>query len=250
MAVFCNTHRGKSLEGLERSLAIIRKSFFLLILLSTLCFQVFSQNALEDGNLLRFPLWALIDEVPSLEYQNDDSKQFFDFSVERLKELGPFVIEGMVYGWKFSYTPYDKKRNVAENFVYEKVAEIPKKDPSLKYGEVWLDNGRLNCWVQYARSKAMMQNYYAWLSVKNPKIHAQGKGKLISGIEGIKDAYAEAIKNAVRSYAQGLTKNKPKEITGTVLLTDYPRLIVQHGYYLADLSFYLEIADIRKYNYY
>ncbi len=238
------------MESLERGLAIIKKIFFIICLFCFFCIQSFSQNAVEDGNLLRFPLWALIDEVPSLEYKNDDYKQFFDFSVERLKELGPFVIEGMVYGWKFSYTPYDKKRNVAENFVFEKVAEIPKKDPSLKYGEAWLDNGRLNCWVQYARSKVMMQSFYGWQSVKNPKIHAQGKGKLISGIDGIKEAYGEAIKNAVRSYAQGLTKNKPKEITGTVLLTDYPRLVVQHGYYVADLSFYLEISSIRKYNIY
>ncbi len=238
------------MEGMERSLAIIRKKWFIFLFLCLISIQGFSQNPIEDGNLLRFPLWALIDEVPSLEYQNDESKQFFDFSVERLKELGPFVIEGMVYGWKFSYTPYDKKRNVAENFIFEKVAEIPKKDPSLKYGEVWLDNGRLNCWVQYTRSKAMMQSYYGWQSVKNPKIHAQGKGKLILGIDGIKEAYGEAIKNAVRSYAQGLTKNKPKEITGTVLLTEYPRLLVQHGNYVADLSFYLEIESIRKYRNY
>ncbi len=80
------------MEGMERSLAIIRKKWFIFLFLCLISIQGFSQNPIEDGNLLRFPLWALIDEVPSLEYQNDESKQFFDFSVERLKELGPFVI--------------------------------------------------------------------------------------------------------------------------------------------------------------
>lgn len=237
------------MESLEKRILIF--SIFILLFFNI---NLNAQNHLQQekslDNDLRFPLWALIDEVPSLEYKHDDTKQFYNFSVERLKELAPFVLEGMVYGWTFTYTPYDKRRNVPEYFEYHCVKAFDVEKKYIHYDEPWFQDNKLNVWVRFERKPELMEIIHSWESINYPKIKGTGKGKLVEGVEGIHKAYGDALKNAVRSYAQGLTKNKPKEISGTVLLCDLPRLYVQSGRYCADLEFYLKIDKIRNYSNY
>ena len=56
-----------------------------------------------------------------------------------------------------------------------------------------------------------------------------------------------ALKEAVRQYWRTLEKNKPKEISGTVLLIRDPRIYVKNGQYIVDLDFFLETDRIIKY---
>lgn len=234
------------MASMEKRLSLMRLlTVFLFFLLPVL---LYSQTLSQAETSLRFSLWALMDEEPSVEYKYDESKHFFDFSVQRLKTLAPFVLEGMIYGWKFSYTPYDKRRQVEEYFSFEPLRTIQASDRKLIYKEPWFAENKINCWVEYNRTPEMINLRHAWESIKNPKIGGRGKGRIQDGVEGIQSAYSEAIKEAVRSYARGLTKNKPKEIEGTVLLYDYPRLYIQSGNYVADLDFLLEIGSISSYS--
>ncbi|MFA6937408.1 MAG: hypothetical protein WCQ67_04185, partial [Treponema sp.] len=104
---------------------------------------VFSQEALQDKQL-RIELWAELDAYPglvlsdstedksesltsenqssknseSIESSNSNKKNIYEYAVSRLKEIAPFIIGGMVNGWTFDYTPYDKMRSVEEYFSY------------------------------------------------------------------------------------------------------------------------------------
>lgn len=216
--------------------------------------QNLSQN---QGETIRFSLWAQVDPVPGTKDSTDRSSNSsvaanrsypYDYAVSQLKELAPFIIGGMVYGWTFSYTPSDKLRNVAEYFEFQPVTSISIPDANLSYKEPWYEDSRLSCWVEYKRTPAMMRNRSYWNSIMFPKISGTGEGLVIDGIPGIQKAYSESIKNAVRSYAQSIIKNKPKEISGTVLLTDVPRLYISNGRYKADLDFFLDVDTIVPYS--
>ena len=66
---------------------------------------------------IRFPIWAEVDAYPGTQAAVDDvGAEEFSYPIARIKETVPFLIEGLVYGWRFTYVPSDKTRGVEEYF--------------------------------------------------------------------------------------------------------------------------------------
>ena len=221
---------------------------------------------------IRFSIWAERDAYPGTEAAKEDAQAGeFDYPIARIKEIVPFLMEGLVYGWNFSYTPSDKTRGVEEymeitpvradavpepnsvvpepNSVVPEPVEGPTSQPSfdIKYSSVWLEDNRFNCWVDYTRTPHEIQTYNLWASIQNPTIQGRGFGRLELGFEGIKEAAQDALKNAVRDYYRNTIKNKPKEITGRVLLRKTPMIGIDSGRYVIKLDFFLECGTILEY---
>lgn len=198
---------------------------------------------------LRVPLWAQIDSIPGLEEYDEDAGMY-DYAVKGIKEVSPYIIEGMVYGWDFVYTPLDRQRGVEEYFEI-----LPKEDFSvsarnINYAYPWIEDNKLNCWCEYTRTADEIQNFYLWSSIQNPRIHGIGYGSVDKGFEGLQDAVADGVKNAVRDYYRNIIKNKPKEITGSVLIREIPTIGIDAGRYLLNLDFFLECGRIVEYTRY
>ena len=201
---------------------------------------------------IRFAVWADTDAYPGTEAAATDvDAEEFSYPIARIKETVPFLIEGLVYGWKFTYVPSDKTRGVEEYFEVEpiqKLADGQKNDGgTIEYSSVWIENNRFNCWVDFTRTDYQVQLYNLWASIQNPTIQGRGYGDLSKGFEGIKEAAQDALKNAVRDYYRNLIKNKPKEITGSVLLRKTPLLGIDSGRYVINLDFFLECGTIEEY---
>ena len=96
----------------------------------------------------------------------------------------------------------------------------------------------------------MLQNYALWASINHPTISGKGEGKIADGFDGITTAVKEAVKDAVRSYFRGTVKNKPKEITGKVLIRKEPFIGINSGRYVVQLDFFLETDRIISYTQY
>ena len=288
---------------MERQLQTLKKTVFSLILILGLAGTGTETN---NANLLfaqtpsiiehiRFSIWAQTDAYPGTEeaVQDADAGEF-DYPIARIKEIVPFLMEGLVYGWNFVYTPSDKARGVEEYLEVTPVrgtsentrpstssgtadisgsadisgtadisesagssksdgvpepVEGPQKQPAfdIKYSSVWIENNRFNCWVDYTRTAHEIQTYNLWASIQNPTIQGRGFGDLSLGFEGIKQAAEDALKNAVRDYYRNTIKNKPKEITGRVLLRKTPMIGINAGRYVIKLDFFLECGTILEY---
>ena len=209
-------------------------------------FSVFAQTPSIIEHI-RFAIWADVDAYPGTEAAATDAQAGeFDYPIARIKEIVPFLMEGLVYGWNFSYTPSDKTRGVEEYLEVTPVrAEKSKFD--IKYSSVWIENNRFNCWVDFTRTDHQVQTYNLWASIQNPTIQGRGYGDLTKGFDGIKEAAEDSLKNAVRSYYRNLIKNKPKQITGAVLLRKTPLLGIDSGRYVINLDFFLECGTIEEY---
>lgn len=217
--------------------------FFLVIFSIGLIFA----NSSSQIRKIHFPLWAELDAYPELEEAQDLSSDVYDYPISRIRQTAPFLIEGMVYGWEFSYTPQDNARGVEENL---EITEIVPSENFLRlitFSSVWFENERMNCWVTFERNESQIQNYNLWASIKNPVIHGRGYGKLSDGFDGIKKAAAEALKNAVRGHFRAIIKNKPKLINGKVLIKEPPTLGIDAGKYVINLDFFLEYDKIVEY---
>lgn len=196
---------------------------------------------------IRFPIWAEVDAYPEFASQTDDSEGEYAYPVNNIKELTPFLMNGMVYGWEFVYVPSDKARNVDEYFEITEIKQFDDVEKDTVYSSPWIQDNKFYCWVDYTRKDFQIQNYYLWSSIQNPTIQGRGYGQLRDGFQGIKDAAQDALKNAVREHYRGIIKNKPKEIRGSVLIRKTPTLGIDSGRYVINLDFFLECGRIVEY---
>ena len=222
---------------------------FFLIILFFFCGTLFAQTPSVVRNI-RLPLWAELDAYPGLELSGGEDESQYAFPVSQMQKIAPFIINGMVYGWNFVYVPSDKARGVEE---YLEVTEIVASDVikgGITYSSPWLENNNLNCWVEYTRTDSQVQSYNLWASIKNPVIGGIGYGSIEKGFEGIEEAARESLKAAIRNYYRQVIKNKPKEITGSVLIRKFPTLGIDSGRYVINLDFFLECGKIIEYSVY
>lgn len=208
--------------------------------------------------MIRFAMWAQLDAYPGLMPADsanastaDSSAQssgVFDVAVSQLKNVAPYFIQGMTYGWKFDYTPSDKARNVSEYFEFTPITGLSETEiKSIVYTKPWIENSDLWCWIEYPRSDAMQRYYKSWLTIGHPHIKGTGYGKLTDGFDGIQNAAKEALRNAVREYERKIVKNKPKEIFGRVIIDDPPQIGLDAGRYRVTLDFFMETDRMIEY---
>ena len=199
---------------------------------------------------IRLPLWAELDAYPGLELSGGENEGQYDFPISQIRKIAPLIINGMVYGWDFVYVPSDKARGVEE---YLEIREIVSADVirgGITYTSPWIENNSLNCWVEYTRTDSQVQSYNLWASIQNPVIAGIGYGSIEKGFEGIEEAARESLKAAIRNHYRKTIKNKPKEITGSVLIRKFPTLGIDSGRYVINLDFFLECGKIVEYSVY
>ena len=214
--------------------------FLLMTIFLPLCAQDVSQE-----RMVRFSLWASMEAFPGIEQAEKDA---YALPVKKIKEITPFILSGMVYGWNFVYVPYDKARGVQEYFEFSPVRELtPSELETVKYAKPWIKESIMNCWIEYRRTDTQIHVYNGWKSVLHPRIKGEGFAKLQDGFEGIKAACGESLKMAVRNYERKWIKTKPKEISGTVFVSEPPKIGVDAGRYKVTLDFFMETDRILEY---
>lgn len=208
--------------------------------------RVFAQTP-DFTEKIRIPLWAELDAYPELAEAQDTSSGQFDYPISRLKKTAPFLLNGMLYGWRFEYTPSDRLRGVAEYFNVEEINTIKEEDGPITYTKPWFENNRVYCWVEFTRTPQMIWTLKAWNSIQSKKIQGRGTGMIADGFDGITNAANDALKNAVREHYRQILKNKPKEIDGHVIIRGTPQIGINAGRYVVELDFFLETDRIVKY---
>lgn len=199
---------------------------------------------------IRFALWADVDAYPGLTDARTISGAVYDYPIAQIKQIAPFLVSGMVYGWEFSYTPSDRARQIEEYFELTPVQEDESYLQAIRYSEPWLSENQFNCWVEFMRTPDMVRTYNRWAAINHPTVRGRGSASVAHGFDGIKQATENAVKDAVRTYFRGRIKNKPKEITGRVLIRKQPDIGIRAGNYVIQLDFFLETDKIISYQLY
>ena len=61
-----------------------------------------------EARIIRAPVWVFLEPQPGVM---DSSEQGLQLPLRQaLTELSRTVLEGMTFGWRFTYTPFDKQR--------------------------------------------------------------------------------------------------------------------------------------------
>ncbi len=221
----------------RKSAIIVCASAFLACAVST--------AAPEAPRVLQAPVWVYAERVPGSAESGDVVNDAPP--LDRLDALSRFVLSGMVYGWKFSYVPYDKKRGVAEDFSLEPLAEIGENDPRFAIRYLKPSYPRILCVAEYTLDESHARWITHWDSVVFRTSKGRGAGERTAETLGIRAAYVNAIRSAVREHARKIEKNKPKEVIGEVLLRGDPRLFPDEGRFVAEVRVLVNVREVVPY---
>jgi hypothetical protein len=170
-----------------------------------------------------------------------------DVAEKSLLEGARVLMSGMVYGWTFTYTPGDKTRRVEESFVLEPVAQIPWGSPRLRVLETEVSDKRLWGRVSYALDDEESRRRAAWDSNVADLSTGLGTAALQHGPGARMESLESAIRDAIRRSLDTRYLNKPREITGELVLWTDPLVVARSGTYTTTATIKLLVRELIPY---
>jgi hypothetical protein len=200
-----------------------------------------------DKSLLRAEFWADLAPVPGA----DDEWPVSEATArKRMLEEAAWVYGGMIWGFDFEYTPYDKTRSIAERFVLSPIGGLKPEALSFASGARRAPSDQLWSFVEYRPPAALVELMGSYL--QDPWKGSQGIGKadMNMGIKGRRAAYEDALRLAVRAYLQGLEPNKPRLVRGRVAFERAPTMSLTGGFYTAQVRARVMVVEVLRYKLY
>lgn len=186
-------------------------------------------------------------DLRPMYHESDEYPLSRETAVRDLLEQARYTVSGMIYGFRFRYVPSDTARAVAEEFELDAVAEIPWGDPALFVRETRESGDLLFATVRYELKEFQERRVTAWLSSRFRVSGGAGSAPIIGGNDARRVAVEQALRNAVRESARSITRDKPSEVRGRLVLAEPPRVYLQSGQYHATVRTRIEIQEITPY---
>jgi hypothetical protein len=170
-----------------------------------------------------------------------------DAAEKTLLEIGRVLLSAMVYGWDFSYEPGDKARRVEERFVLTPLAQIPWGNPRLRVLETEVMDARLWARISYSLDEEEARRRSAWDSGTADLSTGQGTAGLQLGDAGRTASLESAVRDAIRRSLDTRYTNKPRRVTGEVVLWSDPTVLVRSGAYVTSATVKLLVREVLPY---
>lgn len=214
-----------------------------LCLLSLVAVSVFTLTAKD--NFITGVFINPVDRYFDMDMEaNNDSYPVEEIFVEDIIE----TVSGMIYGWEFSYTPSDYKRQIDEVFILEPIAKIKKGDPQMSFRDNWVKNHIMYQNLVYRLNEHQKKRIKSWKTTLNPTSVGEGYESIFTE-RGKSISLKEAIKDSIKLEFQSRGDNKPRLITGRILLNDVPRQFISSGSYTTKVKTIIIYREIKKYKY-
>ncbi len=240
-------YRFSHFTGCPSHATSVRRRGERLLLAVTLLLAATWLPALDTDPILTGEFWVELD--PFVE-SGQDSRLSREEAHTRILEEARFVFSGMIYGFKFVYTPSDATRKVAELFTFEPVAQIPWGDPALSVADVRIDGNLLRAYVRYIPTDHQLR----WLKMMQSNIYSDatgwGQASMFAGRAAKYRAMEEAAKEAIRAHLRPRIYNKPKEVRGSVVFAEAPYVLIDAGEYKAKVTVKIDVDEIIPYRLY
>lgn len=210
-----------------------------------ICFLLTGNWLTAQTEWIDIEIWCELEPaVPAGESEFPVPRQE---AFNRLMEEARIIFSYMIYGCSFTYTPSDQIRHVTEAFTINPLFEIRWGDKNLEVLSSRTEKERLYARLRYYLADFQDMRINSWQSNIHPVIKGSGESELYKGYTGKITALQNAVKNSVKEYIRTQVYNKPRQITGEVLLIETPYTIIRAGEYRATAAFKLNIKDIIPY---
>jgi len=165
-----------------------------------------------------------------------------------LEERAVYIFNAMTWGFHFVYTPSWKNRSIEEVLILEPI--VHKFNPDLEnlgfsLKGLFLSSSFLMNW-----SESEQSYQERWQSLKIPMSSGRAEMPFHDFEKNYNDLFSLAVKDALRSYLRKEDFNRPREVSGHILLADYPVSGFRAGNNRLKLRLKLKIHSLKKYEVY
>lgn len=193
---------------------------------------------------LSIQLWWELEPLFSLEGEYPVPREK---AIEGLLENSRVVFSSMIYGYRFSLVPAEQRRAIQEAFLLEPIAQVRWGDTNLKVVQTNVEQKKLYARLNYRLEDHQTARRESWASNAIPVATGTGASDLFNGPEGRLLSFHEAIRNAIESYARARLLNKPRELTGEILVWEGPQMWIQEGAYVTRVRVKLLLYQVLPY---
>jgi hypothetical protein len=204
------------------------------------------------GELLRAEFWADFEPVAGLGEEWPVSPET---ARSRVLDEAAWVFGGMIWGFEYRYTPYDKARAIPERFELESLGSLKPELLSLapgaaRKGDRLSGAEEFRSFVEYRPSPALSSLMAGY--AQEPWVSCQGIGRadMILGVKGRRAAYEDALREAIRAYLRSVEPNKPRLVRGRVAFERPPSLAIVNGSYTVQLRARAMVTETIPYKMY
>lgn len=205
----------------------------------------FLLNQLGSNEFLVGNFWCELDPLVGSEGNNVTEEE----ATKRVLEEARYVFSGMIYGFKFEYTPSDKRRKINDYFKMDPLLLIKWGDEKLRVKKLWIKNNKYYLKIMYEMDEYQEKRMKAWSSNIFPKLISTGSSDYFKGYKNKIKAYEDAVRQASRAYLRKKHYNKPRVIIGEAAFTSIPYNIIDSGFYKNKLSIALNIKNLKDYKF-
>ena len=180
-----------------------------------------------------------IDSVPQ-QLEQEELGRF-------LLSEAAYVLAGMIYGFEFVYQPGDSDREQPTEFEMALRGEIVPGDPRLRVREMRTDANLIHGRFFYYLEDFQRRRVIAWQSNALPSPSGIGEEPIWTGVENRVTAIENGVRLAVRNYLRERVYARPRQIRGTAVLAEAPRIRIVDGSYRAEVLIHLHIEELEPY---
>jgi len=205
------------------------------------------QGGATGPGLMRYEFWADLEPVAGV---GEEWPVSAETARSRILSEAAWVYGGMIWGFEFAYTPYDKARSLAESFVLSPLGGLPPEALAFASGSPKGAISELRSFVEYRPAAGLVDLMAGYAG--DPWKGSQGTGKadMALGVKGRRAAYEDALRQAVRSFLQGLDPNKPRLARGRVAFERPPTMAIIEGSYTARVRARVMATEVLPYKVY
>jgi hypothetical protein len=197
--------------------------------------------------LLRAEFWADIEPVAGV---GEEWPVTPGEARSRILAEAAWVFSGMIWGFDFRYTPYDKARAIGERFEIAPIQSLAPSALRLAPGARASPPDALYSFAEYRPDAGMVSLMGDYANDPWKGTQGIGKADMSLGVKGRRAAYEDALRAAVRSLLQGREPNKPRLATGRVVFDRPPTMAIIGGYYTAQVRARAMVTELIRYQVY
>jgi hypothetical protein len=182
--------------------------------------------------LLRAEFWTDVEPVAGV---GDEWPVTPELARQRILEEAAWVYGGMIWGFDFSYTPYDKARAIPERFEIESLGALKLELLSIAAGAYPKSADEYRAFVEYRPAPALSALMASYAQEPWKSCQGIGRADMVLGVKGRRAAYEDGLRAALRGYLQSALPNKPRLVKGRIAFERAPSLAILGGSYTVQL---------------
>jgi hypothetical protein len=237
-------------------------------------FLVFFAAGVEAQDVLRGevqldlePVYGFfVDEIPEGMIRTGAMEAPLDYNEAKrraAREAAAFF-SGMIYGWSFHYDIGERARGIEEKLELSPLGSVDAGDPRFEITDTRIKEMRLYLWADYRPGEEQKRRLSMWKTGLVRSAQGLGHGPLgyaprprsdgspdpgepsdePAWLAVKKAALEDAARAAIRAMLRASERNRPKEASGFICLSAFPRFWLDKGRWAASGRFLVSVTEI------